>query len=171
MGLKKQTATLLSSKMQDWRSPVGFLDQVRKLGRIALDPCADSDPAHHFAGVNLTRADDGLISDWSRARGRRKGLVYVNSEYGPALSSWVDKCADESCFGNEIVQLCPNRPGVRWYRRAQAAAHAMCGLDGRLTFEGADNCAPFPSVVFYYGPNPYLFCHIFVELGDVRILT
>lgn len=169
----KKTAApvLLASGMQDWRTPSSFLDQVRELGRIALDPCADDDPANHFAGRNLTREDDGLAQSWGRARGRRRGLVFVNSEYGTALSSWVDKCADEAQAGEEIIQLCPNRPGVRWYRRAQASATAMCGLDGRLTFEGAENCAPFPSVTFYYGSSPYLFCHVFAVLGDVRLLT
>lgn len=171
MGLKKQTAILLSSKMQNWRSPWELLNTVKKIGRIALDPCADDDPVNHFACANLTRQDDGLTSDWSKARGRFRGLVYVNSEYGSALGDWVEKCGQEMMCGNEIVQLCPNRPGVRWYRSAQTYAHAMCGLNGRLTFEGAPNCAPFPSVLFYYGPSPYLFCHVFAELGDVRLLS
>ncbi len=167
----KMSPALLSSKKQDWRTPKALLDKVREMGPIVLDPCASDDPAHHFATKNLTKSDDGLTDLWWPCVAGGDGLVFVNSEYGRALGDWVGKCADEASEDVcDIIQLVPNRPGPRWYRAAQDAATAMVGLDKRLTFVGAPTCAPFPSALFYYGPRPYLFCHVFQDDGDVRIL-
>ena len=157
-----------SSEKQDWRTPSDFLDLVRRVGPIGLDPCASDDPEHHFARFNITKDQDGLVQPWHKTKDF--GLTYVNSEYGRALPRWVDKCATQAELGCEIIQLMPARPGSGWYRAAQAAASAMCELSGRLTFVGAKDPAPFPSAVFYYGPNPYLFCHVFQGRGGVRTL-
>ena len=56
---------------------------------------------------------------------------------------------------------------------AKVNADAMCELHGRVLFDEhwCENAAPFPSALFYYGPRPYLFMHVFDAKGEVRRLT
>jgi hypothetical protein len=165
-------AALLSSDKQDWRTPQWLLDVVMEMcpGGIDLDPCASTYPEHHYALANLTKAEDGLGCDWAEEVTEGAGTVFVNSEYGRALPRWVAKCSNEWGEYLEVIQLAPNRPGTKWYAHALDEATAMCSLQGRLIFEGATQGAPFPSVLFYYGERPYLFCHVFDGHGDVRML-
>lgn len=168
-----------SSARHDWRTPDALVELVKRcdgFGDIDLDPCASVDFADWFARTNRTRADDGLTILWEEhipveCLGRGEpATVFVNSEYGRALPAWVDKCAASAYDRMQVVQLAPNRPGVKWYRAALAAASAMCSLDGRLTFKGAPAAAPFPSALFYYGPRPYRFADVFQDHGDVRVM-
>jgi hypothetical protein len=157
-----------SSVKQDYCTPQYVLDWVRRLGRITLDPTAHDNPCMHFADYCATKSFDGLAMDWTKPMA--SGVTYVNSEYGRALPKWVDKCAQEQVrHGIEVVQLVPARAGNRWWRAARAKAHAMVELHKRITFVGAPDPAPFPSAMFYYGDRPYLFCHLFQDLGDVRV--
>lgn len=158
---------LHSSERMDWRTPDSILVRVRGLGTIGLDPCASANSKHHFAAYNLTEEDDGLEHQWDAYSG---ALVYVNPPYGRGLPVWVDTCNDFGEEGTEIVLLVPSRTDTRWFRSATEAADARCLLYGRLTFQGADNSAPFPSAVFYYGDDPWLFCSIFREIGEVQVL-
>lgn len=158
-------ATLHSSDRQDWRTPEHLLDLVRGVADIGLDPCASSDPAHHFARVNVTQAEDGLSVDWGALIGPHE-LAYVNPEYGRALPSWVGKWADEPV---ESVLLAPARTDTRWFRDATAACSARCLWYGRLTFRGAAAGAPFPSALWYRGPHPFLFCDVFHHSGEVQV--
>ncbi len=156
-----------TSKRQTWMTPEWILDLVRKLGPIALDPCAADDAQFHFAAMNFTKVDDGLLQHWSRG-----GLVFANHEYGRAIPEWCDKCVQEADTGVQIVQMCPARPGAQWYMRAKENANALCELNGRVQFDEhwCTDQAPFPSALFYYGTSPYLFCHVFDEHGEVRRL-
>lgn len=157
-----------TSNRQTWMTPRWILDLVYQLGPIALDPCASDDEHFHFAQMNFTKKTNGLVQHWQRG-----GLVFVNHEYGRGIPEWCDKCATEACHGAEIVQLCPARPGANWYMGAKRDADALCELNGRVLFDEhwCKDPAPFPSALFYYGDKPYLFCHIFVDHGEVRILS
>lgn len=158
-----------SSKRQDWPTPLALIARLKEsFGVLALDPCAYDDPAYHFALINIVKAQDGLVQPWHVTA--HLGFAYVNSEYGRALPKWVDKCNQEGEAGAEIIQLTPARPGTQWYRSAKRGSQAICELDKRLTFQGADDPAPFPSTLFYRGPRPYLFCHLLQDDGDVRPL-
>ncbi len=156
-----------TSNRQTWMTPLWLLDLVEQLGPIALDPCASDDASFHFAVLNFPRAINGLVQHWDRG-----GLVFVNHEYGREIPAWVEKCRIEAALGVEIVQLCPARPGANWYMDAKANADAMCELNGRVLFDEhwCQNAAPFPSALFYYGPRPYLFMHVFDARGEVRRL-
>ncbi|MFT4543160.1 MAG: hypothetical protein ACI835_005629 [Planctomycetota bacterium] len=45
-----------------------------------------------------------------------------------------------------------------------------CFIYGRLKFGSATNSAPFPSAIFYLGPNAGLFADSFGDLVDVFAL-
>lgn len=159
--------TLLSSKKHDWRTPGAVLDRVRGLGIIGLDPCADDEKSHHFAAINVTEAEDGLSHDWA-AYG--DAIIFVNPPYGNALNEWVEMCCDFGEDGAEIVLLAPSRTDTRWFRKATSSADGRVLWHGRITFEGADNSAPFPSACWYWGSDPWLFCSVFADVGEVAVL-
>ena len=163
-------AVLKSSERQDWRTPEILLALVRGLGTIGLDPCAAYEKRHHFAAYNVTEEDgDGLDVDWAQLVGD-DALVFVNPPYGRELSDWVDACVYEADRGAEIILLAPSRTDTRWFRCATQSADARCLLYGRLTFEGAENSAPFPSAVWYFGQQHYQFCAVFADAGEVACL-
>lgn len=85
------THALLSSERMDWRSPEWFLDLVREVGPIDLDPCTTVDNPTGAARIIVQppRAwplpPCGLSSSWERA-----GLAFANPPYGAHLSGAVE---------------------------------------------------------------------------------
>jgi hypothetical protein len=130
------------------------------LDEIDLDPCANSHddpsiPAHeHF-----TKEDDGLAQEWH-------GRVYMNPPYGREIGRWVDKLCSEAEAGHvtEAIALVPSRTDTQWWLRLRD--HPVCLVQGRLTFVGSNDPAPFPSAVFYLGEDIGRFYRVFNELGD-----
>lgn len=131
---------LLSSKRQDWRTPEWFLDLVRRVGPIGLDP-ATSPANPTFAEQFFAPAppilpvfgrwlgDDGLRCVWPVDR-----LTFVNPPYGPHLSGpvepdyqiiregeligvgrgWAEKIASHE---GERIALVPVRTETAWWGR------------------------------------------------------
>lgn len=159
-------AVLHSSDRMDWQTPDVVLDLVREVGVIRLDPCTEvANPTG--AQEWISPPGDGLSYDWQPAR---SGVVYVNPPYGRSLQTWIAKCCTEGTAGSEIVLLVPARPDTAWYDAAHDSANAKCEWRGRLRFKGAPHCAPFPSALFYWGPQPWLFCHVFAPHGRVEVM-
>lgn len=160
---------LHSSERMDWSTPDNVLALVRQLcraGLIAFDPCTDSsNPTGAVSYVSLP--GDGLTWAWPHCS---DGLTYVNPPYGRALQSWIGKCCAEGEAGAEIVLLVPARPDTGWFDAAHESANAKCEWRGRLKFKGAPSSAPFPSALFYWGSQPWLFCHVFSPFGRVSVL-
>ena len=105
-----------SSKTHTWRTPEWFLDLVRQLDAIGLDPSADTHPKRQFARVNYDgkKLGDGLKRKW-----RGHGLVYCNPPYGRKLVDWVKKTcrafASARASTDELVMLIPARPDTRYF--------------------------------------------------------
>lgn len=163
-------AGMMTSDKSNWRTPVDvIIDPIRLwLGTICLDPCADSDPVNHFAVVNLAGTDaehpnnvDGLNTWYAHG-----GLAFVNPPYGRRLGEWMKCCAQHHCNGHEVVALVPARTDTRWFQSCWES-DAICFIRGRLTFVGADNCAPFPSALVYWGDRVGRFERAFTHLGRV----
>ena len=104
---------------------------------------------------------DGLAQPWH-------GKVFLNPPYGRGeLEPWIEKAVREVSEGRaeKVVALLPARTGTKWFQRyvlksihyrigrehygvdAHEAIAIVRFLPGRLTFEGAKDCAPFPSVI------------------------
>lgn len=161
---------MMSSDRHDWQTPDNVLELVRKVGSIALDPCSSAD---NPTDATFAWTHSGLGQDWGDYGACEAGdsfLVYVNPPYGRSLPAWIEKCAVEGERGCQIVLLTPARPDTGWYDSAIESAHALCEWRGRIRFKGAPSCAPFPSALFYWGPNPFLFCHVFQGVGRVRVM-
>jgi len=101
---------------------------------------------------------DGLTKAWPET-----GLVFCNPPYGRALSrDWAPKMAAHT---GEGLYLVPSRTDTVWWHSLYAWAGVTCLWKGRIRFGGAQAGAPFPSSVFYRGPNALMFRRAFRSKG------
>lgn len=155
-----QTEPLMSSVKHDWCTPPLVLERVRRLAPIGLDPCTTRE---NPCGAESIYLINGLDLPWTDY-----GLVYVNPPYGRTLPLWAHKAVKEASNGAEIVMLVPARTDTRWWGLAYDACQSVALWKGRLTFVGAPAPAPFPSCLFYYGPDRRKFGQAF--RGAARIV-
>lgn len=157
---------LMTSDTPEWYTPPEIIERTLKaLGRITLDPCSnDKDNPNVPAEQHFTMADDGLLQSWN-------GTVYMNPPYGDEISRWIEKAVSEYRSGNmqQAVLLLPARTDTQWFRKLRE--FSLCFLYGRLKFSGADNSAPFPSVVVGMGVSLKAFIDAFSDIGDVYRLA
>jgi hypothetical protein len=170
-----------SSATPEWYTPAGIIDRVLAvLGHIDLDPCSNAhgDAANVPARFHYTKADDGLASSWAMPRwvdddGCESDAVkvYMNPPYGTEIGPWIERLCDAYETGEitEAIALVPARVDTAWFQ--PLFAYALCFVRGRLKFVGADDSAPFPSVVVYLGPDAWLFRDVFGAIGRVGVLT
>ena len=151
-----------SSETPEWYTPPEIIERTQKaIGNIDLDPCSPEEqsiPATHV----FTKEQDGLRFDWY-------GKVYMNPPYGREISAWVEKLVSEYESGRtkEAIALVPARVDTDWFRLFRNCA--ICFIDGRLKFSGAENSAPFPSAAAYLGKNIARFAKSFGDMGDVWV--
>lgn len=151
-----------SSDRNDWCTPKHIIDTVTDfLDEIDLDPCSNSKEHPNVpARQHYTVEDDGLTLPWW-------GRVYMNPPYGDTIGLWVermvtlDRLRQIECG----IALVPARPGSAWFKLLRDCA--LCFIDGRLTFVGAESGAPFPSVLAYTGDEWERFRDAVAHLGDV----
>ena len=153
----------------DLCTPSWLIDRVGRIGPVTLDPC--SNPwACPFADrtLSLDAGEDGLAESWEEVSGG--GLTFVNPPYGRGhLARWADKIAFEAMQGTEIVALTPTA-STRWADTLRRACRARVDLAKRISFGGGKHGAGlFDSTLWYAGPSPYLFAHVFADVGEVRI--
>lgn len=151
-----------STRSDEWNTPPEVLDAVaRVLGGIDLDPCSNSTDTPNVPAERVfTEEDDGLAQVWT-------GRVYMNPPYGRVIGAWVQKLVDEYEAGNvtEAITLVPARTDTEWFELLVTCP--FCLVKGRLKFGDADNSAPFPSAIAYFGPRPERFAHVFRHLGHI----
>lgn len=147
---------------------------------------------HHMDEEHRMFSGGGLTQDWSKA----KGLVFCNPPYGHHLrgakpnpdkdvarknketgereivgrgTGWAAKMARHT---GEGLYLVPSRTETAWWRRLQAWCDwsllwSSPSLGARLRFDDGKNTAPFPSTVFYKGPNVGKFLDVFGPHGTM----
>jgi hypothetical protein len=152
------------SDTPEWYTPEHIIVKAHQmLGGIDLDP-ASSDAANEMvqAAEYYTEHNNGLALPW-------RGRVWMNPPYGDVVGQWVNKLLLEYEDGNitEALALLPARPDTAWF--APLFQYPRCWVRGRLRFVGADNSAPFPSVIVYLGTRPGVFLECFGELGHVDV--
>lgn len=157
-------AVHFSSATPEHYTPREIIDATLTcLGEIDLDPCSNSHESPNVpAATHYTINDDGLAQRWH-------GRVYMNPPYGRDIAAWVEKLDGEARAGRvtEAVALVPARTDTQWWQTLRD--YTVCFITGRLRFvgEGNDDVAPFPSAVFYLGPNIDHFYYAFRDLGDI----
>ena len=151
----------------DLCTPEWVLDLVRQINPIALDPCynlwAKTNPTESF-----DREANGLERNWMPSGG---GLVYVNPPYSKP-HPWIQRCVEVSAGGYEVMLLVKHDPSTNWFNMAREWCSAECDFRKRIKFDGGEYaCGMFASTMFYFGPSPYLFAHVFAPHGHIQIFS
>lgn len=140
---------LFSANSTEWATPQDLFDELNQEFAFTLDVCATEE--NHKCDKYFTIKEDGLIQDWGNER------VFCNPPYGREISSWVKKCAEHNGLS---VMLLPARTDTKWFHQYiyQKQNAEIRFIKGRLKFGGAQNSAPFPSMIvvfrnFYYRPK------------------
>jgi site-specific DNA-methyltransferase (adenine-specific) len=147
--------TLFSSETSDWQTPLELYKQLDKEFVFDLDPCTTKDnPLGTPFYYSLDFSNDGLKLDWF-------GSVYINPPYNKEIVKWLEKADSEFTWNRRvksIVFLLPARTDTKWFHKYiyNNLTHKFLPrtevrfLKGRLTFVGAKNPAPFPSMVVIF---------------------
>jgi len=126
---------LFKSQNCRWATPSGVFKDLHKEFSFTLDVCADANNAKCRRYYDIE--DDGLVKPWAPY------VCWMNPPYGRGISQWMKKAVDEASKGATVVALIPARTDTKWWHQ-----YAMLGeirfLNRRLSFDGADNKAPFP---------------------------
>lgn len=136
---------LLSTGKNDWETPLDFFEKLNAEFGFTLDPCASHE--NHKCEKYYTEEQDGLKQDWAGE------IVYCNPPYsGKIQDEWVRKCYEEG-KRTTVVMLIPARTDTKRFHQYILGKAEIRFLQGRLTFVGAKDPAPFPSMVVVYRPE------------------
>lgn len=127
---------LFSSENTKWETPKSLIDDLSTVFDWDLDVCAsNSNVCSNFLYEN------SLDEVW-------EGLCWMNPPYGREIGLWIEKARTSNC---NIVCLVPSRTDTIWWHNNAPYASLIVFIKGRLRFEGAASCAPFPSAFLVFG--------------------
>ena len=136
-----EKATLSTGK-DDWETPEDLFKKLDEEFHFTLDPCSSHENAK--CKKHYTKKEDGLLQSW-------KGeTVFCNPPYSVKgkQDEWVKKCYEEAQDpGTKVVALLPVRTDTKRFHEYINGKAEIRFLRGRLTFVGAKNPAPFPSMI------------------------
>jgi len=154
-----------SSQKQDWETPQCLFDEWNARYDFQLDVCANwkNHKCGLYYGQHFPNAPivDGLNQDWHKGwdvpaieHCPPKPRCWMNPPYGREIKHWVKKASEEAQRGCLTVALLPARTDTQYfhsyiYQQPQTQIHF---LKGRLKFVGAENSAPFPSMIVIFRP-------------------
>jgi len=137
---------LYSSAKDDWETPKDLFETLNNEFHFTLDAAADINNAK--CTRYFDKAADGLKQEWN-------GVVWLNPPYNRKIEGWIVKAVRETLNGVTTVMLLPARTSNEWFHRYIYNRYETRFLRGRLKFAGAENVAPFPSmVVIFKGIEP-----------------
>lgn len=141
----KINKALLSTGKNDWETPIEFFKELDKEFHFTLDPCANS--TNHKCERYYTEQDDGLKQDWTGE------TVFCNPPYSSKeQDAWVRKCFNEG-KRSTVVMLIPARTDTKRFHEYILPTAEIRFLQGRLTFVGAKDPAPFPNMLVIFKPD------------------
>ena len=133
---------LCTSSTDEWETPQDLFDRLDEEFHFTLDVCSTDENAK--CAKHYTKADDGLIRDWSGE------TVWCNPPYGREMPKWVRKCFKHFSGGGTAVMLLPARTDTRVFHEYIYGKAEIRFLKGRLRFSNARVNAPFPSMIVIY---------------------
>lgn len=138
---------LFKSDKDSWQTPKSISTGVENLFCDGyLDPCPGEQDNPNLMKSYHPETFDGLKIDW------KYDNVYMNPPYGRVIGQWTSKFQNEFEQGNfkNGIALIPGRLGAKWFQNFTQKSSCWCALNGRQKFVGAENSAPFPSVLVLY---------------------
>ena len=136
-----------SCNRQDWATPWDFFQAQEALyGPFDLDVCAL--PHNAKCAKFFTPEDDALSKPWH-------GVCWMNPPYGRGVTAlWVEKAFYEAVIAHNatrVVCLLPASTSTGWWHDfIKPYVPRPDFIRGRLKFEGAENSAPFGSVIVIF---------------------
>lgn len=124
-----------SAKMKSdtWLTPPEWIEA---LGPFDLDPCCPDQMPWPTAKKMLTKADDGLETQWN-------GRIWLNPPFGRQAAAWLKKLMGH---GNGIALIPARTETAMFYETVWGHASAVCFVKGRPHFHRIDGTrAPFNS--------------------------
>jgi hypothetical protein len=163
-------AVHFSSATPEHYTPAHIITLAREvMGGFDLDPasCAEANEivqAAAWYGLDhpSQAMRDGLSGAWA-------GRVWMNPPYGDVIGDWMHRLKHqyEAGFVTEAIALIPARTDTAWFQDT-VQGRTFCLVRGRLKFGSAENSAPFPSALVYYGENVGRFYAVFGKIGMIR---
>ena len=79
------------------------------------------------------------------------GMVWCNPPYGRKIKDFVRKgYISALLYKSIVVMLLPSRTDTKWFHDYCVPYGEIFFIKGRLTFKGAKNPAPFPSMIVVF---------------------
>lgn len=138
---------LYSSRTEEWSTPQDIFDALHREFNFTVDAAASKENAK--CKRYFDKETDGLKQSWAGE------TVWCNPPYGKQIGKWMKKGLLESRNPRTtVVMLVHARTDTKWFHDYVYHRSEIRFLRGRLKFGGAQNNAPFPSmVVIYRGPE------------------
>lgn len=138
---------LMSSKSDEWTTPIELFDALHNRFIFDLDAAANDE--NHLCDRYYTKENDGLRQSWEWRR------VFCNPPYSQ-IARWAEKFQEESSRALLLVALVPARTDTRWWHKHIMTADKIVYIRGRLKFSNSKNSAPFPSALaIWMGLNEF----------------
>jgi phage N-6-adenine-methyltransferase len=143
-----------SSATPEWSTPQDLFDELNREFGFVLDVCATAENAKCASYYSPER--NGLEAPWAADVDEfgRPGACWMNPPYGKTICEWMAKARAEANKGAVVVCLVPSRTDTKWFQESFLSASEVRLLGGRVRFGNAKSCAPFPSCVFVFRPDP-----------------
>lgn len=140
--MKGLNHVVFTHTQDEWETPQDLFDRLHGEFCFTLDACASKD--NHKCSRYFSKDDNGLEKPW-------KGeVVWCNPPYSN-IKAWVAKAESErNREGATVVMLVPSRTDTQWFHQYVYGKAEVRFLRGRLRFGGANNNAPFPSMIVIY---------------------
>jgi len=144
-------AVHFSTGKDDWETPDDLFNRYNATYRFVLDAAANSQNAKvsRFYGPG-GECEDALVVPWPL----HEGNIWLNPPYSRGLQArFVNKAWEEVKRGREmdlvgsVVCLLPARTDTRLFHDTILAHGHVEFLRGRVKFKGAQQGAPFPSMI------------------------
>lgn len=135
-----------SSGKDDWETPTELFEYFNMIAaEFNLDAAAD--PVNTKCDNFFTEEMNALERDWNVFG--YETIVWLNPPYSQN-KEFIKKAFDQSKIVDSVWCLLPVRTCTHWWHDYVMKAEAIYFIRGRVTFEGADNGAPFPSCVVVF---------------------
>jgi site-specific DNA-methyltransferase (adenine-specific) len=146
---------IFSQENGSWGTPVDLFQSLLEEFDFGVDVAATAE--NSCCGLFIDKEQDGLQTPWGDFLLPHQA-AWCNPPYGRGIVNWIFKAVCEHRQGVTTVMLLPARTDTRWFHDL-IWDESLCDtrrrielrfLRGRLRFRGADNAAPFPSMIVVF---------------------